>query len=83
MPNDKIAFTSFCFCKQNNNDSRQILTYWYRSDSHWMCPTQASHNIVGRAQQLATPSDSPEAVYHDPSTGKQRLITATQIATFL
>jgi hypothetical protein len=29
------------------------------------------------------PSNSPAAVYHNPSTDKRRLITATQVAAFL
>ena len=29
------------------------------------------------------PADSPAMVYHDPNTGKHRLITASQVAIFL
>jgi hypothetical protein len=52
-------------------------------DSHWMCPMQASLNIVRRAQHLDTPTNSPTAVYRDPTTGKCCLITASQVAIFL
>jgi hypothetical protein len=46
MPNDAITFTSLCFCRQKNNDKGQTLTYQHRLDLHWMCPMQASLNIV-------------------------------------
>ena len=45
-PDHKVEFTSLCFQKQKNNDNGQILTYRRRSDAHWMCPVQASLNIV-------------------------------------
>ena len=48
-----------------------------------MCPTQASLNIVRRAQRLSTPNDNPAAVYHDPHTGLRRLFTDSQVAAFL
>ena len=82
-PDDAITFTSLCFRKQKNNDNGQTLTYRRRADSHWMCPTQASLNIVRRARRLSAPAHSPVALYRDNTTGKRRLITASQTATFL
>jgi hypothetical protein len=72
-----------CFCKQKNNDNGQTLTYRCRADSHWLCPTQARLNIVRRARRLGSPHHSPATVYHDPNTGKRRLITALQDTIFL
>jgi hypothetical protein len=83
MPDNDITFTTLCFRKQKNNDNGQTLTYRRREDSSWMCPTQASLNIVRRAKRLGTPSYCPAAVYLDPSTGKRRQITAAQFAIFL
>jgi hypothetical protein len=82
-PNNAITFATLCFRKQKSNDNGQSITYRHRSDSHWMCPTQASLNIVRRARCLGEPTNSPAAVYHDPDTGKCRLITASQVAIFL
>ena len=82
-PDADISFTTLCFRKQKNNDNGQTITYQRRSDSHWMCPTQASLDIVRRAARLGTPSDCPVAVYLDPATGKRHQITAAQFATFL
>jgi hypothetical protein len=48
-----------------------------------MCPAQASLNIVRRARRLGSSPNSPAAVYHDPTTGKRRLIAASQVAIFL
>jgi hypothetical protein len=45
-PDDIITFTILCFRKQKNNDNGQTLTYHHRTDSHWLCPMQASLNIV-------------------------------------
>jgi hypothetical protein len=83
MPNDDVTFTTLCFCKQKNNDNGQTLTYRRRTDSHWLCPTQASLSIVRRARQLGLPHNSLAAVYHDPNTGKRCLIMASQVAIFL
>jgi hypothetical protein len=80
---EAITFTSLCFRRQKNNDNGQTLTYWHRSDSHWMCPTKASLNIVRGARRLDMPAHSPTTVYCDPTTGKRRLITASQVAIFL
>jgi hypothetical protein len=82
-PDDDISFTTLCFRKQKNNDNGQTLTYRRRSDSHWLCPTQASLNIIRRARRLGSPSNSPAAVYLNPNTGKRSLITASQVAIFL
>ena len=82
-PDDYITFTTLCFRKQKNNDNGQTLTYRRRTDSHWMCPTQASLDIVRHAKRLGTPSNFPAAVYLDPATGKRRQITAAQFAFFL
>ena len=82
-PNNDITFTTLCFRKQKNNDNGQTLTYRRRTDSSWLCPTQASLDIVRRAKRLGTPSNYPAAVYPDPATGKRRQITATQFAFFL
>jgi hypothetical protein len=76
MPDEDITFTTLCFRKRKNNDNGQTLTYRHRSDSHWMCPMQASLNIVRRARHLGSPSNSPAAVYCNPTTAKRRLITA-------
>jgi hypothetical protein len=54
-----FAFTSLCIRKQKNNDNGQLLTYQHRLDSSWMCPTQASLNIVQCALHLDTPQDHP------------------------
>jgi hypothetical protein len=78
-----VAFMNLCFCKQKNNDNGQTLTYRRRTGSNWMCPTQASLNIVRRARRLGMPSGHPAAVYHDTAAGKRRQITASQVATFL
>jgi hypothetical protein len=83
IPNNAITFTSLCSCKQKNNDNGQSLTYQNRLDSHWMCPMQARLDIVWRVRRLDTPANSPAAVYHDPTTGKRRLITASQVGIFL
>ena len=48
-----------------------------------MCPKQASLNIIRRARRLSAPAHSPVALYRDNTTGKRRLITASQTATFL
>jgi hypothetical protein len=82
-PDGVITFTTLCFRKKKNNDNGQTLTYCRRADSHWLCPTQASLNIIRRARRLGSPHNSPAAVYHDPKTGKHRLITASQVAIFL
>jgi hypothetical protein len=82
-PIDAVIFTSLCFRKQKNNDNGQTLTYRCRLDSHYMCSTQASLNIVRHAQRLAAPPNSPAAVYHDHAAGKRHLITANQVAVFL
>ena len=82
-PDTDITFTTLCFRKQKNNDNGQTLTYRRRADSHWLCPTQASLNIVRRARRLSSPPHSPAAVYRDSNTGKRRLITASQVAIFL
>ena len=82
-PDTDITFTNLCFRKQKNNDNGQTLTYRRRADSHWLCPTQASLNIVRRARRLNSPPHSPAAVYRDSTTGKRRLITASQVAIFL
>jgi hypothetical protein len=82
-PDGVITFTTLCFHKQKNNDNGQTLTYRCRAESHWLCPTQASLNIVRRARHLGSPHDSPAAVYRDPKTGKHRLIMASQVAIFL
>jgi hypothetical protein len=82
-PSDDITFTTVCFGKQKNNDNGQTLTYRRHSDSHWMCPTQASLNIVQRARRLGSPPNSPAMVYRDPTTGKRCLIMASQVAIFL
>jgi hypothetical protein len=82
-PNNDITFTSLCFRKQKNNDNGETLTYQSRSGSHWMCPTQASLNIVRCTRRLDRPINSPATVYHIPTTGKRRLITASQVAAFL
>jgi hypothetical protein len=66
-----------------NNDNGQTLTYRRRSDSHWICPTQASLNIIWRGRCLCLPSNSPAAVYRDPTTVKRHLITASQVTIFL
>jgi hypothetical protein len=78
-----VVFTSLCFRKQKNNDNGQTLTYRRHHDSHWLCPTQASLNIVRQAQHLETPCDHPVVVYHDQGTGLCRQITAFQVAAFL
>jgi hypothetical protein len=49
-PDHDVVFTSLCFRKQKNNDNGQTLMYHHQSDSHWMCPTQTSLNIVRHAQ---------------------------------
>jgi len=77
------VFTSLCFRKQKNNDNGQTLTYRRRPDPHWPCPTQASLNIVRRANRLGTPKDHPAAVYRDSASGQRRLITASQVAVLL
>jgi len=82
-PDHDIAFMLLCFTKQKNNDNGQTLTYRRHSESHWMCPIQASLNIPRHAQRLDTPYDHPAAVYRDPHTGLRRLITASQVAAFL
>jgi hypothetical protein len=82
-PNDIVTFTTLCFHKQKNNVNGQILTYHCRTDSHWLCPTQASLSIVRQARRLGSPHNSPAAVYRDPNTGKRRLITASQVAILL
>ena len=82
-PDDNVTFTSLCFQKQKNNDNGQSLTYRQWSDLHWMCPTQASLNIVRQAQRLAAPPNSPAVVYRDHATGKRRLITTSQVTIFL
>ena len=78
-----VAFMNLCFCKQKNNDNGQTLTYRRRTGSNWMCPTQASLNIVRRARRLGTPSGHPVAVYHDTAAGERWQITASQVATIL
>jgi hypothetical protein len=78
-----VAFMNLCFCKQKNSDNGQTLTYRRRSGNNWMCPTQASLNIVRRARCLGTPSEHPAAVYHDTTAGKRWQITVSQVATFL
>jgi len=78
-----VAFTNLCFHKQKNNDNGQTLTYRCQSGNNWMCPTQASLNIVRHKRRLGTPSEHPAAVYHDTTAGKRRQITASQVATFL
>jgi hypothetical protein len=82
-PDNNITFTTLCFGKQKNNDNGQTLTYWRRSDLHWMCPKQASLNIIRPVRRLGLPANSPAAVYHDPTTGNCHLITALQVAIFL
>jgi ABC-type transport system substrate-binding protein len=82
-PDRSITFTTLCFRKQKNNDNGQTLTYHHRPDSGWMCPTQASLNIVRRALRLGTPTDHPAAVYLDLTTGRRLQITAAQVAAFL
>jgi hypothetical protein len=82
-PDNDITFTTLCFRKQKNNDNGQTLTYRRPADSHWLCPTQASLNIVRRARRLGSPHNSPTAVYRDHNTGKRRLITASQVTIFL
>jgi hypothetical protein len=82
-PDDIITFTTLCFCKQKNNDNGQTLTYRRLTDSHWLCPTQASLNIVRQARRLGLPHNSPAAAYRDRNTGKHRLIMALQVAIFL
>ena len=52
----------------------QTLTYRRR---------QASLNIVRQARCLGSPPNSPAVVYHDPTTNKHHLITASQVAIFL
>jgi hypothetical protein len=52
----------------------QTLTY-----RRW----QASLNIVRRARRLGSPPNSPAVVYHDPTTNKHHLITASQVTIFL
>jgi hypothetical protein len=69
-PDNDIIFMTLCFRKHKNDDNGQTLTYWRRPGSHWMCPTQASLNIVRRAWRLGFPSNSPAAVYCDHTTGK-------------
>jgi hypothetical protein len=83
MLNDDITFTTLCFRKQKNNGNGQTLTYRRRSNWHWMCPMQASLNIVRHAWHLGAPANSPATVYHDPTTGKRRLIMALQVTVFL
>ena len=78
-----IVFTTVCICKQKNNDNGQRLTYWCRSGSTWMCPTQASIDIICHGDRLGTPHGHPIAVYLDASSGKQRQITSSEVATFL
>jgi hypothetical protein len=70
-PDDDITFTTLCFRKQKNNDNGQTLTYRHHSDSHWMCPTQASLNIVRCTRRLGWPTNSPTTVYGYPTTGKR------------
>jgi hypothetical protein len=43
----------------------------------------SSLNIIRRAWHLGLPPNSPTAVYRDPTTGKCRLIMASQVAIFL
>jgi hypothetical protein len=83
MADIDIAFTLLCFCKQENHDTGQNLTFWCRSDSNWMCPMQASLKFFWLAQRLGTPRDSTEPVYRDPATGERQQITATQVVAFL
>jgi hypothetical protein len=78
-----VIFATLCIRKQKNNDNGQLLTYQRRTSSTWMCPTQASVNIVRRAVRLGTPSDYPIAVYLDTSSGTRRQITSLEVATFL
>jgi hypothetical protein len=80
---DNITFTTLCFRKQKNNGNGQTLSYQCRSDWHWMCPMQASLNMVRHARRLSSPANSPAAVYRDPTTGKRCLIMALQVAIFL
>jgi hypothetical protein len=82
-PDHDVIFTLLCFRKQKNNDNGQTLTYCHRLHSHWMCPAQASLNIVRQAQRLGTPNDHPAAVYCDPNTSRRWLITTSQVAAFL
>jgi hypothetical protein len=83
LPNHDVVFTLLCFQKQKNNDNGQTLTYRRRSDSHWMCPIQASLNITQCAQRLNTPYNHPATVYRDSHTSMGRLIMASQVAAFL
>jgi hypothetical protein len=82
-PDDIISFMTLCFRKQKNNDNGQTLTYRHRADSHWLCTTQASLNIVRRAHHLGSPNNSPAAVYRDQNTGNRCLITASQVTILL
>ena len=83
ITDSNITFTTLCIRKQKNNDNGQLLTYQRRPTSTWMCPTQASINIVRRAVRLGTPPGHPSAVYLDASSGQRRQITSSEFATFL
>ena len=78
-----IVFTIVCICKQKNNDNGQQLTYQRRSGSTWMCPTQASIDIICRGDRLGTPHGHPIAVYFDASSGTQQQITSSEVTSFL
>jgi hypothetical protein len=83
LPDHNMVVSSFCFRKQKNNDNGQTLMYHHRLGSHWMCPIQASLNIVQCTQYLDTPYNHLAAVYQDPHTDLRRLIASSQVAVFL
>ena len=69
IADDDITYTTLYICKQKNNNNGQQLTYRRQNGSTWMCPTQASINIIRHTKRLCTPHGHPIAVYRDASSG--------------
>jgi hypothetical protein len=80
---DKNMITTLCIHKQKNNDNGQQLTYDCCKEDTWMCPTQASLNIICQAHQLGTPSNHLAAIYLKTSTGCHCHIITSQVVTSL
>ena len=76
--NEDIIFTMLCIQKQKNNDNGQKLTYQCCTDSDWMCPTQASLDIIRQACHLV-----PRLTHQPRYTGMPHQANATRSVEFL
>lgn len=78
----EVAYVELRIRKQKNNDNYQTLKYTRSHKNTTICPVKAAFNIYCRSLRFHLPDTHPAAVYKN-SSGNIRLITQSDVNTFL